>query len=125
MYQTTITGDGLYHTRSNGYGSEIELFAATEKGETPMSLLLIALASCVTMCVQSYFKREFDREDLKVDIQANYDGSSFQLSILLTESLSLEQKASLLAYVDTYCRIKQLLRKDVPIVIDLRGDVND
>lgn len=51
MYQTTIKGDKPYHFLSKGYGAPVELFGYTEDGETPMSLVNIALASCVTMCL--------------------------------------------------------------------------
>ena len=33
----------------------VELFGYTENGMTPMSWVNIALATCVTMCLQSYF----------------------------------------------------------------------
>ncbi len=47
MYQTTIKGDKRFHSLSEGYGAPVELFGYTEDGETPMSLVNIALASCV------------------------------------------------------------------------------
>ena len=53
MYQTTIKGDKRFHSLSEGYGAPVELFGYTDDGETPMSLVNIALASCVTMCLQS------------------------------------------------------------------------
>lgn len=49
MYQITIKGDKRFHSLSEGYGSPVELFGYTEYGETPVSLVNIALASCVTM----------------------------------------------------------------------------
>ncbi|EHI69653.1 hypothetical protein ACVRY7_04935 [Streptococcus ictaluri] len=51
MYKSTIKGQGLYQTRTEGYGEAIDLFGTTDRGETPMSLMLIALSSCITMCV--------------------------------------------------------------------------
>ena len=47
MCQTTIKGDKRFHSLSEGYGAPVELFGYTEDGETPMSLVNIALASCV------------------------------------------------------------------------------
>ena len=44
MYQTKITGNRLYHTVSKGYGDSVTLFGKTDQGETPMSLLVIALS---------------------------------------------------------------------------------
>lgn len=60
MYQTKISGDTYFHAQSEGYGKSIELFWETKDGDTPMSLMTIALGSCVTMCLQSYFKKKKD-----------------------------------------------------------------
>ena len=66
MYQTTIKGDKRFHSLSEGYGAPVELFGYTEDGETPMSLVNIALASCVTMCLQSYFAKYQGIEELAI-----------------------------------------------------------
>ena len=66
MYQTTIKGDKRFHSLSEGYGAPVELFGYTEDGETPMSLVNIALASCLTMCLQSYFAKYQGIEELAI-----------------------------------------------------------
>ena len=104
MYQTTIKGDKRFHSLSEGYGAPVELFGYTEDGETPMSLVNIALASCVTMCLQSYF--------------AKYQGIE-ELAIHLPEDLILEKEQELLAFVDDFCRVKKLFREDIQVDISL------
>ena len=57
MYQTTIKGDKRFHSLSEGMEHLWNFLAIRKMGETPMSLVNIALASCVTMCLQSYFAK--------------------------------------------------------------------
>ncbi|CYU81956.1 OsmC-like protein [Streptococcus suis] len=51
MYQTTVKGEGLFQALSQGYGEPVRAFGVTEQGETPVSLVNIGLAACITMCV--------------------------------------------------------------------------
>lgn len=117
MYQTTISGDRLYHTVSTGYGEPVELFGAVDNGETPMSLLNIALASCVTMCVQGYFKRFKNIVKMPVEVTASYEEERFSLMILLEEAVNQAEKEAILTYVSEQCRVKKLLRPDVAVTI--------
>ena len=102
MYQTTIKGDKRFHSLSEGYGAPVELFGYTEDGETPMSLVNIALASCVTMCLQSYFAKYQGIEELAIQVDSNYEEGHFTLAIHLPENLILENEQELLAFVDNY-----------------------
>ena len=119
MYRTTIKGDKLYHTLSDGYGASVELFGYTEDGETPMSLVNIALASCVTMCAQSYFAKVEGIQELPITVDATYEDEAFILMMKLPMVLDSEKEAALLAYVDCFCRVKQLLRQDIAIRVSL------
>lgn len=82
MYQTTIKGDKRFHSLSEGYGAPVELFGYTEDGETPMSLVNIALASCVTMCLQSYFAKYQGIEDLLFKLIPTMKNTISSLAIL-------------------------------------------
>ena len=108
MYQTTVKGDKRFHSLSEGYGAPVELFGYTEDGETPMSLVNIALASCVTMCLQSYFAKYQGIEELAIQVDSNYEEGHFTLEIQLPEELILENEQELLTFVDNYCRVKKL-----------------
>ena len=113
MYQTTIKGDKPYHSLSEGYGAPVELFGYTEDGETPMSLVNIALASCVTMCLQSYFAKFQEKEELAIRVDSSYEESH------LPENLAIENEDKLLAFVDEFCRVKKLFREDIVVDISL------
>ena len=119
MYQTTVKGDKLFHSLSEGYGAPVELFGYTEDGETPMSLVNIALASCVTMCLQSYFAKYQGIEELAIQVDSNYEEGHFTLAIHLPEDLILENEQELLAFVDNFCRVKKLFREDIQVDISL------
>lgn len=119
MYETKIIGQGLYRAVSQGYGQPIETFGKTEDGETPMSLVNLALASCVTMCAQGYFKTSRGLDDFPVDVTASYTGEGFRLLIHLREALASSDEKALLDYVDQKCRVKQLLRPDLPVKISV------
>lgn len=119
MYQTTIKGDKRFHSLSEGYGAPVELFGCTEDGETPMSLVNIALASCVTMCLQSYFAKYQGIEELAIQVDSNYEEGHFTLAIHLSKDLILENEQELLAFVDNYCRVKKLFREDIKVDISL------
>ncbi len=119
MYQTKIKGDKLYHVVSEGYGSPVELFGAVENGETPMSLLNIALASCVTMCAQGYFKRKHGIVQMPIQVESCYANDTFQLKMTLPDPLTDEQEKELLDYVNQQCRVKKLLRTDVAIQLEI------
>ena len=97
----------------------MELFGYTEDGETPMSLVNIALASCVTMCLQSYFAKYQGIEELAIQVDSNYEEDHFTLAIHLPEDLILENEQELLAFVDNFCRVKKLFREDIQVDISL------
>ena len=103
MYQTTIKGDKPYHSLSEGYGAPVELFGYTEDGETPMSLVNIALASCVTMCLQSYFAKFQEKEELAIRVDSSYEESHFKLKIHLPKDLNSDNEQEILSFLDTYC----------------------
>lgn len=119
MYQTKISGQGLYRASTQGYGEQIDLFGKTSEGETPMSLVNIALAACVTMCVQGYFARQHGQEDLVLDVSSRYQEGTFQIRLHLAEPLSAGEKEQVLAYISQHCRVKKLLRDDVVVQIDV------
>ncbi|WP_203264487.1 OsmC family protein [Streptococcus uberis] len=123
MYQTEISGDYLYHTTSKGYGSSVELFGLTEDGETPMSLLNIALASCVTMCLQSYFNLYHKISEMPVKVNAIYDNRAFQLTIRLQNEIDKDEKEKIVAFVKRKCRVSQLLADDVSLMINVVTNV--
>ncbi|WP_314677079.1 OsmC family protein [uncultured Streptococcus sp.] len=119
MYQTTIKGDKRYHSLSEGYGAPVELFGYTEDGETPMSLVNIALASCVTMCLQSYFAKFQGIEELAIQVDSSYEEGHFKLGIHLPKDLNVDNEQEILAFVDNYCRVKKLFREDIEVDISL------
>ena len=55
-----------------------------------MSLVNIALASCVTMCLQSYFAKYQGIEELAIQVDSNYEEDHFTLANHLPEDLILE-----------------------------------
>lgn len=114
-YESKMIGDRLYHAQSEGYGASIELFGAVDNGETPMSLLNVALAGCVTMCVQGYFKSQHGRLRMPIEVVSNYDKDAdrFTMQILLEEHLSQEEEVAVLDYVNEQCRVKKMLRTDL------------
>lgn len=113
MYQTKIIGDSLYHATSAGYGQGIELFGAVENGETPMSLVNIALASCVTMCVQGYFWKEHKLNKVAIETDCQYEEGVFQLQVAIDYPLTPTLKEEILAYAAEFCRVKKLFREDI------------
>lgn len=116
MYQSRVMGQGLFEACSQGYGQAIETFGETARGETPMSLVNIALASCVTMCVQGYFAKRHDHQANAVLVDATYDEAvGFDLCISLPEGLPAFEVAELEAYILTNCRVKALLRPDLDV----------
>ena len=118
-YQTKISGDRLYHTMSTGYGAPVELFGFTKDGETPMSLLNIALASCVTMCVQGYFARFHQETVLTTLVAASYQEGHFDIRVGVAHALDDEMVAAILAYIDEHCRVKKALREDLTYAITI------
>ncbi|CAM4167314.1 peroxiredoxin [Streptococcus penaeicida] len=117
MYQTEISGHYLYHTTSKGYGTPVELFGVTEDGETPMSLLNIALASCVTMCIQSYFNLYHKISEMPLKVDATYENRAFTLNVYLENEFTPEEEAKVLKFVKSKCRVSQLLAENVEIQI--------
>lgn len=118
MYQTEISGDYLYHTTSKGYGESVELFGVTEDGETPMSLLNIALASCVSMCIQSYFNLYHKLSEMPLKVDATYENRAFTLNCYLENELATEEEVKVLKFVKSKCRVSQVLAEDVQIKIN-------
>lgn len=118
MYQTEISGDYLYHTTSKGYGESVELFGVTEDGETPMSLLNIALASCVSMCIQSYFNLYHKISEMPLKVDATYENRAFTLNCYLENELATEEEVKVLKFVKSKCRVSQVLAEDVQIKIN-------
>lgn len=119
MYQTKVKGDRLYHTVSEGYGQSVELFGFTKDGETPMSLVNIALAACVTMCVQGYFARFHQETVLASLVDSTYDEGNFNLKFGIAHELDEDMKAAILTYIDQQCRVKKILREDLIYDISL------
>lgn len=122
MYQIKMTGDYPYHAISSGYGEPVETFGVVEEGETPMTLLVIALSSCVTMCVQDYYKRRHGLESFKMETLASFEDDKFELTLKLPAQLLSETDQEVLRdYVNRYCRVKQLLREDVTVMMTFEG----
>lgn len=119
-YQTSVRGDKLYHSVSKGYGAPIELFGFTKDGETPMSLLNIALASCITMCVQGYFARFHQKTVLATLIDASYHDECFDICVGIAYALDEAMVAEILTYIDEQCRVKQCLRYDLTYIIRIK-----
>ncbi|HEL2402975.1 TPA: OsmC family protein [Streptococcus suis] len=113
MYQTTVTGEGLFQALSQGYGDPVRTFGVTDKGETPVSLVNIGLAACVTMCVQGYYASQEGNKTMPVQVACQLEDGKFDLKIALAEQVSAEKQAAILAYVDQKCRVKALLRDDI------------
>lgn len=121
MYQTQVRGEGLFEAVSTGYGAPVVTYGVTEKGETPVSLLLIALSSCVTMCVQGYYASKEGKKEVVVTVDGQLRGEEIVLQITVDEELSAEKEAALLAYIAAKCRVKQLLRPDLEIEYQFIG----
>lgn len=117
MYDSRVEGQGLFEVTSQGYGQPITTFGMTDKGETPMSLVNIALASCVTMCVQGYFAKWQSRKDIRIATDSSYREGRFTLTVQLEEDLTPELEADLRAYVAERCRVKQLFREELTVQI--------
>lgn len=115
MYQTKVKGDALFQVTSAGYGNPITSFGVTEKGETPVSLVNIALAACVTMCVQGYYASQENNKTMPVQVESQLENDRFDLTIAIAEAVSSEKQAAILAYVDKKCNVKVLLREDLTI----------
>lgn len=115
MYQTIVKGDALFQATSAGYGNPITSFGVTEKGETPVSLVNIALAACVTMCVQGYYASQENNKTMPVQVESQLENDRFDLTIAIAEAVSSEKQAAILAYVDKKCNVKVLLREDLTI----------
>ncbi|HFI0644693.1 TPA: OsmC family protein [Streptococcus suis] len=113
MYQTTVSGESLFQAISQGYGEPVRTFGVTDKGETPVSLVNIGLASCVTMCVQGYYASQEGNKTMPVQVACQLEDRKFELKIALAEQVSAEKQAAILAYVDQKCRVKALLSDDI------------
>ncbi|HFH9839959.1 TPA: OsmC family protein [Streptococcus suis] len=117
MYQTTVKGEGLFQAVSQGYGEPVRTFGVTEKGETPVSLVNIGLAACVTMCVQGYYASQEGNKTMPVQVSSQLEDRQFEVSIRLAEKVSEEKQAAILAYVEQKCKVKVLLSDDISFAI--------
>ncbi|HEL9645370.1 TPA: OsmC family peroxiredoxin [Streptococcus suis] len=113
MYQTTVKGEGLFQAVSQGYGDPVRTFGVTEQGETPVSLVNIGLAACVTMCVQGYYASQEGNKTMPVQVSCQLDDRTFALNIGLAEQFSAEKQEAILAYVEEKCKVKALLSDDI------------
>ncbi len=113
MYQTTVKGEGLFQALSQGYGEPVRTFGVTEKGETPVSLVNIGLAACVTMCVQGYYASQEGNKTMPVQVESRLDNQRFEVLIGIGESVSAQKQKEILAYVEKKCKVKALLREDL------------
>ncbi len=118
MYQTIVKGEGLFQAVSQGYGDPVRTFGVTEQGETPVSLVNIGLAACVTMCVQGYYASQEDNKTMPVQVSCQLDDRKFDLNIGLAEQISAEKQEAILAYVEQKCKVKALLSDDIRYDID-------
>ncbi|MDG3132125.1 OsmC family protein [Streptococcus suis] len=113
MYQTSITGHSLFQATSFGYGEPIMTFGNTQNGETPVSLVNIALASCVMMCIQGYYASQEGNQQIPIQVDSQLENGQFTLVIYLGETTSATKQEKILAYVDQKCNVKALLREDL------------
>lgn len=113
MYQTVVKGEGLFQASSEGYGETITTFGTIERGETPVSLVNIALASCVTMCVQGYYASQEGNREIPVHVSSQLEEKTIRVDIALGETVSTEKQERIMQYVDEKCRVKGLLSKDL------------
>ncbi|MGT2925925.1 OsmC family protein [Streptococcus cuniculipharyngis] len=120
MYQTSIIGQGLYRAKARGYGQELDLFGNTAAGETPMSLVNVALASCVTMCAQGYFARYHEQDNVPIEVTSSYEAEQFILLLTCSQPLKEEHKRALTAYIEQHCRVKKLLNDTIGISITIK-----
>ena len=75
----------------------VKLFGYTEDGMTPMSWVNIALASCVTMCLQSYFSNYQEIEELAIQVDSSYEEGHFKLDIHLPKDLNSDNEQEILS----------------------------
>ena len=115
-YQSRVKSEKLFHVVSEGYGQPIETFGVTEQGETPVSLVNIALSSCVTMCIQGYFAKIRQDKDVQVETQAVHNQGRFDLTVKLDRQVS-DYQTELEAYIADRCKVKQLFREDIEVSI--------
>lgn len=117
MYQTTVKGEGLFQAISQGYGDPIRTFGVTDKGETPVSLVNIGLAACITMCVQGYFASHKGNKTMPVQVESRLDNQRFEVLIGIGESVTAQKQKEILAYVEQKCKVKALLSDDISFAI--------
>ena len=113
MYQTTVKGKGLFQAISQGYGEPIHTFGVTEKGETPVSLVNIGLAACVTMCVQGYYASKEGNKTMPVQVESRLDNEHIEVLVGIGEEVSSEKQEKILAYVEQKCKVKALLKESI------------
>ena len=66
---------------------------------TPMSWVNIALASCVTMCLQSYFSNYQEIEELAIQVDSSYEEGHFKLDIHLPKDLNSDNEQEILSFL--------------------------
>lgn len=113
IYQLSVHGQTCYQTQSQSYGDAVTLYGATKSGDTPMSLLVVALASCVTMCVQGYFAKYKHQLHVAIETSSEYQEDHFDLAIRIDSPIDTTLETALLTYIEENCRVKHLLRQDL------------
>lgn len=127
MYHTKINGTKRFSLQSKGYGESIQLYGDTKQGETPVSLLNIALASCVGMCVQSYFYQK-SKEEIEINVLSDFEPEKKETNLLIqvNQKITAELENDLLVFIEEKCRVKKVLHQDFVWVIrfeSMKGDV--
>ncbi len=115
MYQTIVKGKRLFQTSSQGYGDPITTFSVTDQGETPVSLVNIALAACVAMCIQGYYASQEGNKTMSVQVESQLENQHSRLNIGIGEEVALEKQKEILAYIEQKCKVKALLKEDLMI----------
>lgn len=115
MYQTHVKGLALFHVQSEGYGEPITTYGGIEQGDTPLSLLNSALASCVTMCVQGYYASQEGNPTMAVEVDSQLDGIVCRQTIWIDDALTPEKEESMRDYIQRKCRVKALLREELVV----------
>ncbi|MGT2928638.1 OsmC family protein [Streptococcus dentasini] len=82
-----------------------------------VSLLNVALASCVTMCIQGYFKRyeNIDSLPIRVKSDLDYDAGRFALELDIDRNLTNQDRSDIVAYINEKCRVSKLLRENIAL----------
>lgn len=123
IYQTKVRGEQLFEAQSESYGQPVTTFGMTDQGDTPVSLVTLALASCVSMCIQGYFAKVQQNKAIKVEVDVTFDDDNNQMSLraVLDQPITTELETALLAYIDDKCKVKKMLHPDLMISIGFQS----